>query len=66
MSTTESLKHGIAVRRRSDKKLVQFIPCEVGTRALRILSGRRHNLDTTNYRAEEEFVKQSEVEGIEA
>ena len=66
MSTTESLKHGIAVRERSTKKLVHFIECETGPRALMILSGRRHNLDTTNYRAEEEFVKESEVAGIEA
>jgi len=53
-------KHGIAIRQKKTKKLVKFYECEVD-RALRILSGVRYNLDTKNYTANEEFVKDTEL-----
>ena len=56
----EESKHGIAIRDKKTKELVDFIECGLGNSALRVLSGVRHNLDSRNYYATEDFVKSSE------
>ncbi len=60
----KGLIHGIAIREKKTKKLVDFIPCDVGNRALKVLSGVRINLGN-NYDAQETFVKQEEIDLIE-
>ena len=61
----QKMKHGIAVREKATKKLVEFLECPTGQSALRILSGRRHNLDQENYYAEEAMVDETEISAIE-
>lgn len=52
--------HGITIREKSTKKLIDFIPCPVGTRALYVLSGVRRNLGS-DYDAQEELVNEAET-----
>ena len=54
-------KHGITVRERKTEKLIEFIECETGNSALRILRGIRINMGS-DYRASEEFVELSEID----
>jgi len=54
--------HGVAIRRKKDKELVQFMETGYGMQALRVLSGVRHNLDDKNYYAEEDIVEKSDVD----
>jgi len=60
---SENKIHGIAVTERKTKELVEFIPCAFGNPALRILSGIRINM-SPDYKAEETFVTQKEVDSI--
>jgi hypothetical protein len=55
------MKHGITIRRKEDKALVEFFECETGHQALRVLSGVRHNLGE-DYEASEDFVEEKEIE----
>jgi len=59
------MKHGIAIREKETNKLVGFMECEPGQSPLIILSGCRINLDKEFYKANEEFVKEEEIEKIE-
>jgi hypothetical protein len=54
-------KHGIAIREKATKKLVEFYETPTGRSTLRVLSGVRHNLGE-DYKAEEEFVDEKEIE----
>jgi len=54
------MKHGIAIRERSSKKLVEFIECGLGREALQVLSGVRINLGS-DFDAQEDFVEESEI-----
>ena len=56
--------HGVAIRSKKDKSLVNFIETRYGAQALRVLSGVRHNLDDKNYYAEEDIVSDAEVAKI--
>ena len=57
-------KHGIAIRERKTKKLVKFMECRCGREALLVLSGVRRNMNTRDYKAEEEGVEDSEISAI--
>lgn len=57
-------KHGISIREKDSGLLIEFIECETGRRALKILSGARINLNHDDYKASEEFVEQEEIDGI--
>lgn len=56
-------RHGIAVRHKKTGVIIKFVECETGSKALKILSGMRMQIDTKNYSAEEEFVEESEIHG---
>ncbi len=56
-------KHGIAVRNRKTNQLIEFIECDTGRPALRMLSGRRMNLHQ-DYDAQEDFVDEAEIQQI--
>jgi len=58
------MKHGITVRERATNKLVEFIECAIDSSALKILLGITMNINKTDYKAEEEFVKEEEIENI--
>lgn len=58
------MKHGIAVREKKTNRLVEFIECETGRPALRILSGIRVNMNKDDYKAEETFVEEDEIKGM--
>jgi len=59
------MKHGISIREKKTKILVEFIECPTGNSALRVLSGVRHNLDKENYEATEDFVNEEEISKID-
>ena len=61
--STESKVHGVSVRDRKTKELVEFMPCDYGKPALRILSGIRMNM-SHEFIASEENVSQSEIDSI--
>lgn len=52
--------HGIAVRDVKSNKLIDFIKCEIGRSALRVLSGIRMNM-SDDYRASEELIEEAET-----
>lgn len=56
-------KHGIAVRNKKTKQLVQFIECQYGSPALRVLSGVRMNLHK-EFDAQEDIIDEKEIELI--
>jgi len=53
--------HGISIKHRDTKELVEFIRCDVGRDALRVLSGVRINLGD-NYVATEDFATEEEIQ----
>ena len=53
-------KHGIVVRERKTKKIVEFIECATGRPALKILSGIRINM-SPDYKASEEFIDEKDL-----
>ena len=57
--------HGIAIREKKTKKLDEFMECDVGREALKILGGVRINLNHEDYYAEETMVEQSEIDAIQ-
>lgn len=59
------MKHGITIREKKTHKLVKFVECEI-SQALKILGGTRINLDSKNYEANEEYVSEKEIAGVEA
>ena len=56
-------KHGIAVRNRKTKVLVQFVECSYGSNTLRMLSGVRMNLHK-DFDAQEDIVEEEEIKLI--
>lgn len=58
------MKHGIAVRSKKTNQLVEFIECDVGRDALKILSGIRINMNHEDYKADETYVKEEEIDLI--
>jgi hypothetical protein len=48
--------HGIAVKEKATGEVVDFIKCDVGRPALRVLSGIRINLNHEDYEAEEDLI----------
>ena len=56
MNSTTNSKHGIAIRNRKTKELIEFIECDYGKVALRVLGGVRINMDTKRYIASEEVI----------
>lgn len=60
------MKHGIAIREKATKKLMEFVECGTGQEALLVLSGVRRNLNHEDYRANEEFVNNEELAKMEA
>jgi hypothetical protein len=58
-------QHGIAIREKGTKKLIEFIPCHTGASALRVLSGVRRQMDTARYTASEDYVRNDEIAAIE-
>ncbi len=59
----EEKVHGIAVYEKSSNKVVEFIECDVGRPALKVLSGIRINM-SPDYKAEETSLEKSIVEGL--
>jgi len=57
-------KHGITVREKSTNKIVDFIECETGRSALRVLSGIRINMNHNDFKASEEYVSPEDIEGL--
>ena len=57
--------HGITIRNRASKELVEFIKCPVGRQALMVLSGVRRNLGS-DYDAQEDFITTEEFSELEA
>ena len=57
--------HGISVRDRKTKELVEFIKCDYGRPALSVLSGIRMNM-SPEYVATEENVSEDEIKTITA
>ena len=53
-------KHGIAVRNKKTKQLVQFVECQYGSSALRVLSGVRMNLHK-EFDAQEDIIDEKEI-----
>ena len=60
---SDEKKHGISVRERKTNELVEFIECETGRPALRILSGIRINMGP-DYKASEDYVALKEIKEI--
>ena len=55
------MKHGIAIREKGTDKLIDFAECSV-EKALKVLSGIRHNINNERYYASEEYVDDKEIE----
>jgi hypothetical protein len=58
------MKHGIAIREKKTNVLVEFMECETGNRALKILAGCRINLNHEEYKANEEEVEEKEIQEV--
>jgi len=55
--------HGIAVSHRKSGEIVEFIKCETGRSALRVLSGIRINM-SHEYKADETYISEDEYKKV--
>lgn len=63
LQETKTKKHGIAIRERKTNELVEFIECDTGRDALRVLSGIRINMGS-DFEASETFIEEDEIKKL--
>lgn len=59
-----NLKHGIAITEKVSGKLIEFVECQTGRVALKVLMGIRHNLNHNEYKAEETIISLCKINKI--